>query len=705
MQVFFCLLIETFPLHIMNGRDIQQFLHNLGHDISSEWNLKAHELCNMIDSNAWTEHKQHIHAFLNALSEDAYEKVNNNHEVMTLINDCIQQIQKKKSIMSKDCIAYFSLEFGVTQSLHQYAGGLGILAGDHVKTAHDLGLPIIGIGLFYAEGSPHQMIDEEGSQHDIWKTSSIDQLPMSLILDDDGKPLTITVEFPEGIAHVRLHEVMIGNNRLILLDTMHELNAGFPMLQHITDALYFGDREHRLRQELLIGIGGIKALNAIGAKLSFLHVNEGHCAFAMTQWILSEMNEQNISFNEAKSALSTSILFTTHTPVDSGNEKFSKESVLHFGKAHREELQLSEHEFLALGMSDEYSKEVFSMSAMAINIAGATNAVSTLHGRIAHSMWKHLEYNGEKKGRLITSITNGIHTPSWIGEHIAALLDDHIGNAWRKSPHDSDTWKGVIDISHSYVQSAHLAQKQSMLKHLKIRAKARNEHWFEAGNEQALHIGYARRFATYKRALLMFNNPERFHSILNDSPIPIRIIIAGKSHPDDQEGKEIIRKVHREIEKLHLHHAIMFLEDYDIALAKAMVQGCDLWLNTPRRPMEASGTSGMKAAVNGCLHCSILDGWWDEGYAPNRGFKIAHSEDFNEDQQDHEEAESLYDVLEQQVIPLYAGLIKHDGLAWSDMMLHSIAELGPQFSSARMVKEYQERYYRTNLSSESNISV
>ena len=343
MQVFFCLLIETFPLHIMNGHEIQQFLHNLGHDISSEWNLKAHELCNMIDSNAWTKYKPHIHAFENALSEDAWEKACNNHEVMNLINDCIQQKQKNKSIIPSDCIAYFSLEFGVSQCLHQYAGGLGILAGDHMKTAHDLGLPIIGIGLFYAKGSPHQMIDEKGFQHDTWKTSSIDQLPMSLILDEDGKPLTITVEFPEGIAHVRLHEVMIGNNPLILLDTMNELNAGLPMLQHITDALYFGDSEHRLRQELLIGIGGIKALKAIGAKISFLHVNEGHCAFAMTQWILSAMNEQNISFNEAKSALSTSILFTTHTPVDAGNEKFSNESVLHLGKSHREKLRLSVH--------------------------------------------------------------------------------------------------------------------------------------------------------------------------------------------------------------------------------------------------------------------------------------------------------------------------------------------------------------------------
>lgn len=677
----------------MNHFDLQSSLQKIASDFSSDWDIKVHALCNILHSQLWKTYAPNVQGFVHALTEDDITQASYDQYIIKLIEE-IQRTKNVHTELRKHLIAYVSLEFGISQSMHQYAGGLGILAGDHVKTAHDTGIPIIGIGLFYAKGSPHQLVNALGIQEDIWVDESRHQ--MSLIKDEYDHPLTITVDFPEGTAHVQLYKVIIGNNCLILLDTMHEQNDEHPALKEITNALYFGDRSHRLKQEILIGIGGIKALHAIGADVSFLHINEGHCAFAMTEWILRRMNELNMSFDDAVSVLSTRILFTTHTPVDAGNEVFSRTLIIHECKHHIRALGLTEDQFMELGYSSSLSNKEFSMSAMAIKLAGSTNAVSQLHGSIARTMWQHLDDQGKKKGSSIISVTNGIHTPTWIGPSIAALLDEQIGNSWRTSPHDPTSWYGVKEIAHTLIESAHSIQKQSMIDYLKRRIT--QQYWNETSTKEAFYIGYARRFALYKRPLLLFNNGERLRSIIKHSQIPIRILLAGKAHPDDVAAKELIAKVHELIALYELQDSIFFVEDYDIELARAMVQGCDLWLNTPQRPMEASGTSGMKAAVNGCLHCSILDGWWDEGYGEQRGFKIQHVEDIaNETLKDQREADSLYSTLEQTIIPLFAGSISYHGLSWSDMMLHSIAELGPQFSAARMMHEYQYQLYQSRI--------
>ena len=674
---------------------LYQALLGFANDISSEWNVNVHNVCALIDSTTWSSHKPHVSSFVHALNENSIEKASCNQHIEDMVNEILQS---KSHIVSnqKAYTAYLSLEYGISQIFHQYAGGLGILGGDYLKSASDMSVPIIGVGLLYREGSPHQYLDETGIQRDYWTTLP-DNLPISLIRDNVGKPLTITIDFPEGIARVQLYVMFIGSVRLILLDTYHEDNANNPTLQCITDRLYPGDRVNRLRQELLIGIGGIKALHALGVEYSYLHVNEGHCAFAMTQWMHMHMKQYNLTFQEAFQQLSPFILFTTHTPVDAGNEVFSQELINKMCIHHRHDLGLRKDEFLKLG-SSQNSNDVFSLSALAITLAGSRNAVSTLHGITAGNMWQHLEALKSEKEKFMASVTNGIHVPTWIGHEIATMLDQHIGLEWRTQSHDVNAWKGVKQIPRSQVRTSHDEQKKSMIEYLKTRMSQHVSEFITDLNDQVFFIGYARRFASYKRVLLMFSDEQRLQSIIENSAFPINIIIAGKAHPDDIEAKDLIKQLHEHIQALHLQSSIFLLEDYDISLARAMVQGCDLWLNTPRRPMEACGTSGMKAAVNGSLHCSIADGWWDEGYASNRGFLIPeflHAEHHQE--QDLKEANALYDILEQQVLPLYAGTITNDSLTWEDMMLNSIAELGPRFSSARMVSEYNERYYSSIL--------
>ena len=583
-------------------------------------------------------------------------------------------------------IAYFSLEFGYSQSMHQYAGGLGILAGDHLKSSSDLNLPLIGIGLFYHEGSPHQQLDATGKQIDVFEPISLDDLPLRTVLDPHGMPLKIQIPFAEGNAIVKIHEAKIGRISLFLLDTFHEENAHDVKLMHITDRLYFGDREHRLRQEILLGIGGMKALQAMNLKPTMIHINEGHSAFAMTELIAQEMVSHDRSFWDIKEDCSHRLLFTTHTPVSAGNEVFTKDLISHHLANHCNDLSISMDEFLELGSSSNTESHLFSMSAFALHLAGASNAVSALHGEIARVMWKDLK----KPASTITSITNGIHTQSWIGEHIADLLDQHLGIQWRENPESPSSWDGVMDLPAEALLHAHDMQKQSMIAFLKKRLSKKNREL--TLDSDGFFIGYARRFALYKRAYLPFMDMEALKRILNHASGKVYLIIAGKAHPDDHEAKSLIEHLHHLIQEHELQTSVIMIEDYDIDLAKAMIQGCDVWLNTPRRPLEASGTSGMKAALNGCIHCSISDGWWDEAYSPNVGFVIPHVQNpISHEEQDRMESKALISLLEQEVLPRYFS--RHVNEEWSLLMKSSIRYLAPQYSSNRMVREYAERFY------------
>lgn len=675
------------------GKDPRKFIKEITGDCSSEWNAIVHKICKNINQQKWDACSHDVLTFIGTLNEDDYEFAAKNHQVLDLMERYEQD--RVSSMKSQSCIAYFSLEFGISKSMHQYAGGLGILAGDHLKSASDLSLQLIAVGLLYKEGSPHQFIDESGLQHDYWNPLPND-LPMELIRDAKGEPLLIPVDFPEGCVYVQLHELRIGEIRMILLDTFHEQNADLPMLQSITDRLYSGGREHRLRQEYLIGIGGMKALHAIGMDISFLHVNEGHCAFAITAWLQKKMQELQKPFHEIKNLYSSSILFTTHTPVSAGNEVFTNELILKVVEHHRIELGLNTEEFLEMGSVND-ADTTFSMSAMALKLSGVSNAVSKMHEQTARSMWNSLVDGKRKPGSRIISITNGIHTTSWIGPAIRDLLDEHIGSAWRMKPYDIESWNGLLHIPDDEFSAARKKQKESLIRYIAEHRTLHRQPLREKIPQEVLLIGYARRFASYKRAHMLFSDMDRLHSLLMTSSAPVHVIIAGKAHPDDWEAKEIIRTLHQTISEHQLQSSITLLEDYDIALATFMVQGCDLWLNTPRRPMEASGTSGMKAAVNGCLHCSILDGWWDEAYNPTLGFAIPTAMNTrNDHEQDMIEAQYLFDVLEQEVLPVFAGTIERHAHSWTELMKKSIMDLAPRFSSARMVKEYRDRIYAPN---------
>jgi len=586
-------------------------------------------------------------------------------------------------------IAYFSLEFGYSQSMHQYAGGLGILAGDHLKSSSDLGVPVIGVGLLYHEGSPHQHIDEQGNQVDSFTHIDRKDLPFHTVLDIDGQPLMIQVQFPEGTAHVRIHKVIHGDIALFLLDSYHEENAHDIGIMQITDRLYYGDREHRLRQEILLGIGGIKALMAMNLMPDFIHINEGHSAFALTEYIAQLMHETQQSFWKTHEAVVSQLLFTTHTPINAGNEVFSHALIAQYLSSHCNELSISLEEFLSLGMSDQSDSHVFSMSAFALNIAGSSNAVSSLHGVIARDMWK-----GIASKPHIASITNGIHTQTWMGEHIGQLLDATIGHHWREMPESEESWNGIQDLKKEDVFHAHDMQKQSMIAYIHSRLQRDANHTMLDPN--GLYIGFARRFAMYKRAYLPFMDIQALKRVLNNEQGNVYLILAGKAHPDDHDAKAIIKHIHTMIHQYDLQTSVILLEDYDIALATQMIQGCDLWLNTPRRPLEASGTSGMKAALNGCLHCSISDGWWDEAYAPDRGFLIPHVQyPISPEEQDIIESNSLYDILTNHVIPTYFSRHAHED--WSSLMKNSIQKLGSTYSSHRMVHEYAKSYYMPGI--------
>jgi starch phosphorylase len=509
---------------------------------------------------------------------------------------------------------------------------------------------------------------------------------LTQVSGESGHPLTIQVAFPEGDAIVRVYEAKIGRTTLLLLDTFHEENAHDIGLLQITDRLYHGDREHRLRQEILLGIGGIKVLNVMNVLPDIVHINEGHSAFALTELIAHEMRKQGKSFHEIINQIQSHLFFTTHTPISAGNEVFTNDLITQYLGIHCMDLDLSMDEFLELGKSPNTESHLFSMSAFALKLAGASNAVSALHGEIAREMWKGIE----TKSKQITSITNGIHTQSWIGEHLAELLDQQIGNSWRQYPESVESWSGVMDLSKDALFLAHDLQKKSMIATLEVRS-AQTERSIEL-DPNGLYIGYARRFAMYKRAYLPFMHIESLQRILNHALGKVYLVIAGKAHPDDHEAKAIIRHIHNLIQEHDLQSSVLLIEDYDIALAKSMVQGCDIWLNTPRRPLEASGTSGMKAALNGCLHCSISDGWWDEAYAPNIGFRIPHAEfPPSMEDQDKIESQAMYHVLEHEILPKYFSRYSID--EWSMLMKSSIFQLGPRFSSTRMVKDYAERFY------------
>ncbi|HEX8991466.1 MAG TPA: alpha-glucan family phosphorylase [Anaerolineales bacterium] len=610
-------------------------------------------------------------------------------------------------------IAYFSMEYGLHETLPIYSGGLGVLAGDHLKEASDLGLPLVGVGLMYAEGYFTQRVGEDGWQESINNVMNFADLPILPVLTEDGQRLTIEVEFPDRVVSVQVWEVHVGRVPLYLLDSNIDSNSQAD--KNLTARLYWADLDHRIMQEMVLGIGGVRALRALGYNPSVWHMNEGHAAF-LTLERARELVQTGHTFEESLERTRGQNIFTTHTPVPAGNDEFPLWLVDKYLSVMWPQLNLDREQFFEIARRQWPTSETFSMGVLALRNAEGLNAVSELHGRVARRMWNFMWPHRLEKDVPITHITNGVHTANWMARRLRNLLDKHLGSDWYVRLDEEHIWSKLDAIPDSELWDVRLHLKRKLAFYMRERVR---ERWTDGGyhpvqvvtsgvliNPYALTIGFARRFATYKRASLVLNDVRRLLNIINRPNMPVQIIFAGKAHPADDAGKLLIQQLYREVKRAETGGRLVFLEDYDMNLARYLVQGVDIWMNTPRRPMEASGTSGMKAALNGGLNFSILDGWWREAYNGDNGWAIGEDPDFDaptppDEELDARDAASLYDVLENQIIPMYYDRdtreISHDWVARIKLSMRTII---PRFSTRRMVKEYVERLYVPALKQE-----
>jgi starch phosphorylase len=601
-------------------------------------------------------------------------------------------------------IAYFSMEFGLTESLPIYSGGLGILAGDHLKSASELGLPLVGVGLLYQKGYFRQYLSAEGWQQERYPVNDFSVLPVRPFHGERQSPLRIEVELDGQRVLVRPWRAQVGRVLLLLLDTNIPENPR--QLQDVTDELYGGDDEMRIRQEIVLGIGGVRMLDALGIRPHVFHMNEGHCAFLGLERARILMKSSNLSFPEALEVVRGSGVFTTHTPVPAGIDVFPPDVVeRHFAEL-REQLGLSREALLDLGrVHPGRPDEPFNMAVLAIRTSSQVNGVSRLHGKVSREMWREMWASVPVDEIPIAHVTNGIHPQSWISEDMRELYDRYLGPRWTEEPGDTRVWQRADQIPGEELWRTHERRRERLVafarrrlaEHLRQRGASRVEvaQAEEILDPKALTIGFARRFATYKRATLLLRDSARLERILHHPLGPVQIIYAGKAHPRDEQGKALIREIIQLARQPEFRRNIVFLEDYDQVIARYLVQGVDVWLNTPRRPMEASGTSGMKAAFNGALNLSILDGWWDEACSPRTGWSIGRGEDYQDlDYQDRVEAGSLYDLLEREVVPLFYSRGR-DSLPreWIALMKGALCELCPVFNTNRMVHEYTLQAY------------
>jgi starch phosphorylase len=596
------------------------------------------------------------------------------------------------------------MEYGLDVSLPIYSGGLGLLSGDHMKTASDMGLPLVGVGLLYRQGYFQQYLNADGYQQESYPENDWYNMPVTRCTDENGADVRVSVQIADAQVSARVWQVQIGRTSLYLLDTNIDENA--PEHREITSALYGGDREMRIRQEILLGIGGVRALRGLGINPAVTHMNEGHSAFLGIERIRELMNREGLSFDEATQALIPSNIFTTHTPVPAGNERFSVELMEKYFDSIAGGLQLDFDTFMALGREDPSDKlEHFCMTVLALKLSAYNNAVSRLHGQVSRDMWSTIWPELPQQEVPVTGITNGVHIRTHQSRDIQDLLDRYFGPRYYDEPTYLDIWKRMDRISDDELWRVHERRKARLVAfarerlgaQLARRGATRNDIRRAEGvlSPDALTISFARRFATYKRGTLLFRDPERIMKLLNDPERPVQLIFSGKAHPHDVPGKNLIKEIVHFASKPEVRNRIVFLENYDITTAKYLVAGSDLWLNTPRRPQEASGTSGMKAAINGVLNCSVLDGWWAEAYRPEIGWAIGNGEEYeDQEEQDEIESEALYDLLEREIVPTFYDRGR-DGLPreWISKMKSSMADVGRHFASHRMLIEYAEQFY------------
>lgn len=691
-------------------------LSEIANNLWWSWNTEFLRLFKIIDRDLWETCEKNPVKFLKRVSQDRLEAVVENTDFLReydrLAKEFDDYITSKNTWFSnkypenkKDLIAYFSAEYGLDQTIPIYSGGLGILSGDHLKSASDLGVPLVAVGLLYKNGYFHQKIDENGEQETEYNNIELSNLPINPVKDENGEELKIYVKFEKRKVYLKVWQINVGRIKLYLLDS--DIDENTPKDREVTLHLYGGDQEMRIKQEIILGMGGTNLLTrALGLNPTVYHMNEGHSAFLILELIKNIIKEKKVSFEVAKDIASSKTVFTTHTPVPAGNDIFPIGLVEKYFKEFWPRLGLDREEFLKLGMKPCTELEPgFNMGIFALKVAGKKNGVSKLHGAVSRELfgdvWPEIAANESP----ITYVTNGIHTCSWLAPSLKGLYNKYLIPYWQDNIYKDEVWENINNIPNQELWGIHQKRKQKLFDIVKENTTNRlrkSGYSYEEINEitsklnpNALTIGFARRFATYKRATLIFKDLERITQILNNADRPVQLIFAGKAHPADKEGQDLIKRIHEISMMPQFKGKIFLLENYNIAMSRYLVSGVDVWLNNPRRPMEASGTSGQKASVNGVINFSVLDGWWAEGYNQENGWTIGTNAEFTSyEEQDIADSQSMYRTLEEKIIPTYYEK-DENGISekWMKIMKNSITSTGGKYSTSRMLVDYTNNLY------------
>lgn len=679
------------------------------------WNTEFLKIFKEIDIDLWEQCNKNPVKFLRLVDQEKLERASTDPEILrnyrVNVDNFESYMKSRTTWFSKqypenkdDVIAYFSAEYGLDETLPIYAGGLGILSADHLKSASDLGIPIVAIGLLYKNGYFNQKINRNGEQVSEYYNVEMDNLPIKPLKDENGEDVIVNIKLQKDKLYIKVWKICVGRVNLYLLDT--DIPENKEEYRGITLKLYGGNQEMRIRQEMVLGIGGVKVLQELGINPKVYHMNEGHSSFLVLEAIKQTIKQKQVSFDIAKDIVTAKTVFTTHTPVPAGNDIFPIELVEKYFDGYWKDLGITKEQFLELGMKPrDESKNSFNMGILALKIAGKKNGVSKLHESVSRELFSDVWPDIAPQESPITYVTNGVHTCSWLAPNLKELYNKYLEPYWQDRIYSDETWKKIDKIPDEELWEAHKQRKIKLLKlvrdNVTARLKNNGVHYEKIReivsglNPDALTIGFARRFATYKRATLIFKDLERITQILNDTNRPVQIIFAGKAHPADKEGQDLIKYIHEISLMPQFKGKIFLLENYNINVARHLVSGVDVWLNNPRRPMEASGTSGEKASVNGIVNFSILDGWWAEGYNTKNGWSIGTNQEYySYEEQDLADSESIYRTLEDKIIPAYYNKNeKSISETWIRLMKNSIMSTGGKYSTARMLVDYTEKLY------------
>jgi starch phosphorylase len=683
--------------------DLIPLLEDLAYNLRWSWDPPTLDLFQRLAPDRWAKTHNPI-AAMKAASNEPNRLAEHAESILERHGDLERYLNRPPHVKDVPRIAYFCAEFAITETLPIYSGGLGVLAGDHLKAASDLGLPLLAVGLLYRYGYFRQIIDDTGYQREAYDRLDTDAVAVRPVLNAQGAPIVVEVPFPGRSVYARVWLAQVGRVPLYLLDT--DLADNREDDRWITGHLYGGDQDTRIRQEIVLGIGGLRALRAIlppDAQPDVMHMNEGHSAFLALELARERMLAGKASnFDEAMRQGAPHLAFTTHTPVAAGHDAFPSDMVEAYFNGYRQQLGLSHDEFMLYGRRDADAVwERFSMTVLALRSAARRNGVSQLHGAVSKEMWGGvgLSLQDASPAAEMEAITNGVHTATWVGPEMGALYDRQLGQEWRVSPDHSGNWKGMREVDPGALWAARTAQRARLLQRVDDMSRFEGLGGLhpDVTPENALVLGFARRFATYKRAGLVLTDPERLVRLMDGGSRPLVIVFAGKAHPRDDPGKLLVQRIVQASRDPRFKGRLVFLDNYDVEIARFLVQGSDVWMNTPRRPQEASGTSGMKATLNGSLHLSELDGWWDEAYAPGMGWALGQQlpDDLVGEAHDAAEARQLMDLLEFEILPQFFDRDERGvPRRWMECVANSIQEMAPRFSAQRMVAEYAERFYR-----------